>query len=205
MGQMPKGACSAGQEKADRYHICRRSLRMWPLDANDLQSSLGSYLLGKLGLSQEDVNGIGQIMYKKCHARTASKIKKEFIVTFESSEARDLVRAAAYNLTGEPGWGMRLHIPGHPEPNFKVLENLSYLLKKKHQSLRRNIKFDEPNMDLMLDFQVRDGEPRRTVRPEQAKKYANSPRNESTFSADSRDCTADDLSDILGDPPEVPQ
>ena len=75
MGQMPKGACSAGLEKADRYHICRRSLRMWPLDAKDLHSSLGNFLLGKLGLSQEDVNGMGKIKYKKCHSMTASRIK----------------------------------------------------------------------------------------------------------------------------------
>ena len=94
-------------------------------------------------------------------------------------------------------------MPGHLEPNFKILENISYLLKQKYQTLRRNIKFDEPNMDLVLDFQVEEGEPWRSVRPGQAKKYASAPRNDRAGMSFSRNVTTDDLSDLLGDPPEA--
>ena len=123
-------------------------------------------------------------------------------MTFESTDARDAVRAAAHNLAGHKDSGMRLHVPGHLEPHFKILENISYVLKGKYPSLRRNIKFDEQNMDLVLDFQTEDGEQWRSVRPPQAKRYANAPRNDDRDSS-SRNCTADDLSDLLGDPPEA--
>ena len=176
---------------------------MWPLNARNIKTSITNFLTQKLNFSPEDVVGLGEVKYKKCHARPSSKVKNEFIVTFESIDARDAVRAAAFNLAGDRQSGMRLHIPGHLEPNFKALEGLSYLLKQKHATLRRNIKFDEPNMDLVLDFQVQEGDPWRSVRPAQARRYANAPRKEAAGSNDTRNCMVDDLSDILGDPPEA--
>ena len=76
-------------------------------------------------------------------------------------------------------------------------------MKQRFQSLRRNIKFDEPNMDLVLDFQTSDGEPWRSVLPAQAKKYASAPRNDRSGANFSRHVSMDDLSDLLGDPPEA--
>ena len=176
---------------------------MWPLDGNDLQRSLADFLVRKLKFTPGDVANLGEIRHKKGHSRPSARIKNEYIVTFESTDARDSVRAAADNLAGDTKSGMRLHIPGHLEPNFKILEHISYLLKQKYATLRRNIKFDEPNMDLVLDFQSEEGEPWRSIRPAQAKKYASAPRNDASQQGSSRNKSLDDISDILGDPPEA--
>ena len=86
-----------------------------------------------------------------------------------------MVRSAARELAGDRQSGMRLHVPGHLEPNFKALERLSYALKQRFQTLKRNIKFDDANMDLRLDFQTDPQSEWRIVLPEQAKKHAAAP------------------------------
>ena len=70
---------------------------------------------------------------------------------------------------------MRLHIPGHLEPHFKALEGLSYALKQRFPGLKRNIKYDDANMDLRLDFQIEPQSDWRVVLPNQAKKHARAP------------------------------
>ena len=62
---------------------------------------------------------------------------------------RDAVRRAARELAGA---GIRLEIPRYLQPSLKALEEVSYNLKKKNPDMRRNIKFDNGELDLVLDF-----------------------------------------------------
>ena len=98
-----------------------------------------------------------------------AKTKNEVLVTFETKQLRDSVRAKAANLAnfGQEA-GMRLELPNHLQKSFRVLMNLAYDLKKKNKNLRRNIMFDEDEMDLFMDCQLdREGE-RKRVTPDQA-------------------------------------
>ena len=51
------------------------------------------------------------------------------------------------------------------------MESVSYALKKKHPNIKRNVKFDDERMDLVLDFCVDPSDPScswKKLRPEQA-------------------------------------
>ena len=86
-------------------------------------------------------------------------------------EVRDIVRRAARELGGDPTSGIRLEIPRHLQKNLRSLESVSFALKRKHNGMRRNIKFDDDRMDLVLDFCTNPSDPAsawKKIRPEQA-------------------------------------
>ena len=89
------------------------------------------------------------------------------VATFESREVRDAVRASSKNLAGcRVKAGIRLHIPGFLSTNFKLLENLGYQMKSASAGVRRVVKFDDENQDLMLDVKI--GDQWRRIRPAEA-------------------------------------
>ena len=84
----------------------------------------------------------------------SAKYKDEIIALFSSVEIRDAVRRAAKELGGTRDAGIRLEIPFNLQSSLKALEAVSYQLKQKNQGVKRNIKFDDSDMDLVLDFNV---------------------------------------------------
>ena len=194
-----QGAAMYNRTREEGYLVCRRSLRMWPIDENNKIASLKDFLLRKLKFTGSEVDAMGLFEFQPVTSRSKN-VSGEVAVVFRSSELRDRVRASAKNLAGDRHSGIRLHIPGFLESNFKVLENISYALKQKHPGLRRNIKYDDQHRDLMLDFQTKPGEPWRTVLPEQARKYNGCPRTENPTN---KTLSVDDLSDIMNDLPIV--
>ena len=100
-----------------------------------------------------------------------SKVRGETIVVFATVEIRDAVKRAAKELAGDPDAGVRLEVPFHMQGSLKALESVSYNLKKKKPNMRRNIKFDDATMSLVLDFNTDPlavGSVWRRVTPEQA-------------------------------------
>ena len=69
------------------------------------------------------------------------------------------------------GAGIRLEIPYSMQSKLKALESVSYNLKKKFPEIRRNIKYDDDTMDLVLDFNTHpdDGGNWKQVTSEQAR------------------------------------
>ena len=97
---------------------------------------------------------MGEIGIKKHVSGPGSKINGEVSVLFATVEVRDAVRRAAKELAGDPGAGIRLEIPQNLQPSLKALEAISYSLKQKNGKVKRNIKFDDADMDLVLDFNI---------------------------------------------------
>ena len=86
---------------------------------------------------------------------------------FPDATTRDAVRSAAFNLAGSNA-GMRLEIPDNLRASLRALESVSYKWKKRHPGLKRNVKFDDEVMDLVLDIKIDDNATWRKIRPEQA-------------------------------------
>ena len=128
-------------------------------------------------------------------ARTKDKV----IIKFETKEARDLVKGQAHNLAqyGEEA-GMRLYLPNYLQKDFRLLMKLAYIMKKKHTSLKRNIKFDEDTMGLFMDIQHENDRPWRRVKPEHAKKAI--PAQE--MASGPREMGLEDLKELLDAEPE---
>ena len=124
------------------------------------------------GLSTTTLSRMGDISVKEVFAAPSSKIRDEVVAVFISQEVRDTVKRAARELAGDRDAGIRLEIPRYLQPSLKALEAVSYALKKKHPALKRNVKFDDEFLDLVLDFNLdpsRPGSSWRKLRPRQAR------------------------------------
>ena len=137
---------------------------------------------------------VGEVVLKRTR-EPKNKNPDEFIVTFETKQVRDAIKAAAPNLANfRETAGMRLHIPEHLQRDFHALMNLSYDLKKKYPALKRNVKFDEEDGGLFMDFKLGDDAAEwKRVKPAQAMK-ANRRRGDKT-----KTTNEEELESLLGD------
>ena len=162
---------SVPQGRTDRqeqqFYEHRRSLRLWPVEGADPVAGFGVFLWEKLKLDEEFCSSIGNVAVRQ-YRDPRSKAKNEVIALFENSEVADAIRGSSSNLAGM-GFraGIRLHVPGHLMTNFKLLENLGYQMRAVDSNVRRVIKFDDQNLDMMMD--VKMGDRWRRVRPPEAK------------------------------------
>ena len=170
MSKASRASATPVGTKEDIYWFCRRSLRMWPVAGDDLRKGLLVFLKSKLQLDSAFFLDMGEISVKKVYAGPRAKIRDEVIAVFSTVAVRDNVRRAAKELRGCPDSGIRLEIPALLQPSLKALETVSFKLKKKYPEMKRNIKFDDDVMDLVLDLCT---DPINSiwekVRPEQAK------------------------------------
>ena len=114
-------------------------------------------------------------------------------MTFESKHIRDAVKANASSLANhQETAGMRLHVPDYLQKDFQALMNLSYDLKQRHKGLKRNIKFDEEDNGLFMDFRLEEGAEWKRIKPSQAR-TANKKRTNRT-----RNIGEGELMDLLG-------
>ena len=166
---------------------------------DDLKAALSEFLNVRLRFSSATMANMGDISVKKVFSDPKSRIRHEVIAVFSSSEVRDTVRRAAKELAGDPGAGIRLEIPGFLQPSLKALESVSFALKQKNPKMRRNVKFDDVEMNLVLDFSLDPdgGAPWRKIRPAQALAAKSKLKATGTSGGEVND---DELDSMLGSP-----
>lgn len=81
-----------------------------------------------------------------------SAVKNEVLVVFESVEQRDEVKSYSKNLQGQEDSGINIKVPYHLKSNFANLRDLAFRMKQKNASFRRNIRYDDRTLDLVMDF-----------------------------------------------------
>ena len=148
------------------YHLCRRSLKLWPVDGDDLPDAVRNFISNKLGFADARIRLLGTIEASALPGK-ASRDRKEVLATFETREDRDAVKAGGINLAGQKDVGMSLHVPGHLMDNLVALNGLAYSIKSRNPDTKRSVKFDDSNMGLYLDICIA-GKWRR-IGPEEAK------------------------------------
>ena len=123
------------ERQEEKFWNCRKALRVWPMKGSS-KNDLGDYLKDKLRMDQEQIDELGEVVIKRILDKK-NKYKDEAIVTFESKQDRDAVKALAPNLANhrDNEAGMRLHIPDHLQKDFRSLMNLSYDLKRSTRAL----------------------------------------------------------------------
>ena len=168
------GADSRPSKKEEAYSRARRSLRLWPISKEgNLKERTVEFMVNELLLDQQHAVGLNfEVKRIGGNARSrdmASRaIRDEALVVFESSRDRDDVRSFAKNLERR-GRGLRLEVPDHLWPSFRVLQSVGYELKQKFPALKRNVLFDDENMDLKLDVCTDPAQPWRTIYPDSAR------------------------------------
>ena len=183
--------------RSESYWHCRKSLRIWPITGPDLPAAVISFLEKELGFEPGDIRPDDFTVERFHEGRKVLQKKKEVIVTFSSVSLRDAVRAGAFNLSKEAG--MRIHVPDFLKANFRHLDGVCYDLKQKHPSLKRNIKFDDDEMDLYADVQLtRDSQWKRLLPAE-----ARISRVKGNFVPERTTFTADALDELLSAPQDA--
>ena len=83
-----------------------------------------------------------------------SKLNQEVIVTFYDQDQRDAVKSYANRLAKCQGEaGLRLDVPPSLKGSFKILDDHGRALVQAYgRQVKRNIKFDDRNEDLMMDI-----------------------------------------------------
>lgn len=156
-------------KQIESYNFHRRSLRIWPIKGPEIAKNTKSFIQTKLKITGSAYDGLGKMELKK-ERLANSRFPEEVIVIFETKEARDTVKAAGKNLGGETTAGMRLNVPGFLLDNYRILASIGYNIKESKRDVKRAIKFDDENLDLMLDIRV-DNEWRR-ISPSEARTAA---------------------------------
>ena len=161
----------------EAYNLARKSLRLWPVSREgDLMTRTREFLVSELLMDQQYAVGLNFTVRRAATAgrtrekgqASSQKVRDEVLAVFESARDRDEVRSHAKNLE-KKGRGLRLEIPDHLWPSFRVLQDLGYELKQKNAALRRNVLFDDTARDLKLDFSF-DSVNWKTVSPDEARK-----------------------------------
>ena len=160
----PSRAQESKREAA--YHLCRRSLKIWPVEGDDLPDAVRNFISTKLGFPDARIRLLGMIEASALPGKVA-RDKREVLATFETREDRDAVKAGGINLAGQKDVGMSLHVPGHLMDNLVALNGLAYSIKTRNPDTKRSVKFDDANLNLYLDICI-SGKWRR-IGPDEAK------------------------------------
>ena len=66
-----------------------------------------------------------------------------------------LAHLRTFNLAGKNA-GIRLEIPDTLRPSLRALESLAFNLRKANPEMKRNVKFDDEVMDLVMDVKLNE-------------------------------------------------
>ena len=175
------------------YHLCRRSLKAWPVDGPDLVDSFRVFMANKLKISDATIEAMGPITVTRRPGKVAEQ-KLEVLVTFDTKEDRDLVKAAGPSLAGMDNVGLLIHVPGHLLDNLNALNNVGYNIKMNNAGVRRSVKFDDENLDIFMDIKIRDQW--RRITPSEARQVASTmPR--SAGGRGSKNLSVEDISALV--------
>ena len=145
---------STSGKKEDAYLLARRSIRLWPVSREgSLRDRAVKFLVNELLMDQQHASNLDFTVRRIGGTRqpgSAAAVKDEVLLAFASTRDRDEVRSYAKNLERR-GRGVRLEVPDHLWPSFRVLQSIAFELKQKNGALKRNILFDDSAMDLKLD------------------------------------------------------
>ena len=105
-------------------------------------------------LSNQSINSLGLIKVGSSQGRLACK-RREVLVTIETKEGRDTVKAAGINLAGQSELRMAIPIHGYLIDSLQALNSVCYNIKRNLTSgVKRAVKFDSEKQDVYLDIFV---------------------------------------------------
>ena len=137
--------------REEAYNKSRRSLKVWPVSGQDLTDAVKVFMASRLKIPDERICSLGPMSVRPSFGRAAVD-RSEVLVVFDSREDRDFVKSTGFNLAAETNVGMAIHLPGHLLDNYHALSKMGYSIKKKHEGVKRAIKFDDSVQDVFLDI-----------------------------------------------------
>ena len=149
--QPPSQASKLTGRREEAYQHARRSLKVWPVEGDDLEEALKVFCKTRLKIRDDRIANLGSIMVLQVTSRVARE-RKEVLATFENREDRDFIKAQGTSLAEQKEAGMAIQVPGHLMDNLASLNGLAYSVKQKNPGLKRSVKFDDAVQDIYLDM-----------------------------------------------------
>ena len=138
----------------ESYWRARRTLRIWPVEGEDLKQGVISFLELKLRCPPGRTD-VEDFEAKRLYSPPDLTAQNQVLVTFATAGLRDEVKAMARNLSGQDRkTGVQIEPPDHLRGQYQVFQRLAFQLKRKNPSLRRNIKFYDPENCLTMDVRI---------------------------------------------------
>ena len=185
-------AVAAGRRE-EAYFLSRRSLKLWPIEGEDLADAARVFFANKLGMTDDRIRALGELRVSPAPGK-APRDRKEVLVTFDNSDDRDAVKALGSSLAGQRAAGMSVHVPGHLLDSLYALNGVGYSIKNKNEGVRRSIKFDDLEQDIYLDIFV--GGQWKKITPSEAR-GALKKLPSSSASSLSNTLSSDDISSLI--------
>ena len=143
-----------------RYLRARRSFKIWPVTKGQsdrtLEESVRRFFIKLMLVPTQLATSVKIDNIRHADQAKNSKITSEVVVEFADVDSRDSIKSYASGLAVAKGAaGLRLDIPPCLKGSFRVLnEHGTSIVKIYGKEVKRNIKFDDTNQDLMMDIKL---------------------------------------------------
>ena len=145
----------------------RKSLMIWPVVGPDLADAAIAFMVTRLTMKPGRIDP-ATLKVTELQTGPDSSIKSQVLVEFPSVRLRDEVKALARNLKGSADAGIQMEVPDFLRGRFQTFQSLAFEMKKKNPALRRNIKFLDAEMELVMDVKLNAESDWKTVQYEDA-------------------------------------
>ena len=153
----------------EKYWSARKTLRIWPVVGDALEAAVVGFLESKLKCPPGRV-AVGDFSARRVYSPPDLTAQSQVVVTFSSVGLRDEVKSMARNLSGtDRKTGVQIEPPDHLRGHYQAFQRLAFQLKRKNPSLRRNIKFYDPELCLSMDIKTSSEADWKAVSYEQAR------------------------------------
>ena len=178
----------------EKYWVARRTLRVWPVpgEDRDLKSALLDFLATKLlcppgRVTQTDFE------VKRAYSPPEMTAQNQVIVTFATIALRDEIKSMARNLRGaDRSVGIQIEPPDSLQSHYQAFQRLAFQLKRKNPALRRNVKFSDYDLCLVMDVKINSESGWKTIMYDQARQIIKKTRARTeSFSLEELETMAD--------------
>ena len=144
-----------------KYWAARKSLRIWPVPGPDRTKNLVMFLRDKLRIPE---GRIAPEEFTVTPIESSGNMADQVLVSFDTVRLRDEVKSFAKNLAGtDRAVGIQMEAPDHLRSHYQSFQKLGYNIKLKHPTLRRNVRFDDVNMALVMDVKLTESSDWKTI------------------------------------------
>ena len=164
------------EARDDKYAKARRSFRIWPVerkDGEEIGNAVRRFFHEYMGVPTELAY---QAEFEKIkpslQGHPRSKIRAEYVITFVNTETRDTIKSYARGLADWIGKaGLRLELMDALRGSYRILEEHGRATRELYgEGTKRNVRFDDRNMDLMMDLKLPSSNTWHNITDDQARR-----------------------------------
>ena len=152
---------SRNNNQMGRYLRARRSFKIWPVrvegsgEVNE-EKAVRKFFIKEMQVPVATAQSVPLDTIRRADQARNSRITDEYVISFADAESRDIIKSYASGLAASKGQaGLRLDIPPCLKGSFQILNDHGISMVKIYgKEVKRNIKFDDRNLDLMMDIKL---------------------------------------------------